>query len=126
VPAGDDARAFDAEQPEQQVVARRVGAEAARDALLEDQAALHPLAHRRRRRQPAVVRLHRTHGDERVRALRERVGDQELELAGLVAAGGEPEQVVAFDPELGCVAAELVGSTRDRCGIGSSGVGPAV
>src|SRR3712207_7473949 len=36
----------------------------------------------------------------RVGALREGLGHQELQLAGLVAAGGQPGAVVALDPEL--------------------------
>jgi hypothetical protein len=48
-----------------------------------------------------VVRLHRTVGDHGIRALPERVADQELELAGLVAAGREAGAVVALDEEGG-------------------------
>ncbi len=48
-----------------------------------------------------MVRLRRADGDQRVGALRQRVGDEEFELAGLVAAGSEAEQVVALDVDVG-------------------------
>ena len=48
-----------------------------------------------------VVGLHAADRDERVAALRERVGDEVLELAGLVAAVGQAAvAVVALGPEL--------------------------
>ena len=40
-------------------------------------------------------------GDHRVGARRQNVGEQELELARLVAAEREPGQVVALDPDVG-------------------------
>ena len=52
------------------------------------------------RRLPRVVRLRRTLGDDDVRLLRQRLADQVLELAGLVAAGGQPRAVVALDPQV--------------------------
>ncbi len=48
-----------------------------------------------------MVRLHGTDGHQRVGTLFERVGDQELELAGLVPTRREAEDVVALHPELG-------------------------
>jgi hypothetical protein len=48
-----------------------------------------------------VVRLHAADRDERVAALRERVGDEVLELTGLVAAEGEAGgNVVPLRPDL--------------------------
>ena len=39
-------------------------------------------------------------GDYGVAALLKRLGQQEFELAGLVAAAGQPSAVVALDPQL--------------------------
>ena len=47
-----------------------------------------------------------------VAALLQRVGDQELELARLVAAGSQPELIVALDPDLG--PAERLGEVRQE------------
>ena len=52
-------------------------------------------------RHPAVVGLRRADGDQRAGAAAQRLGAQELQLAGLVAAGAEPGQVVALDPQPG-------------------------
>jgi hypothetical protein len=68
-------------------------------AILEDHVARQPefrgdghgLAH--------VIGLRRTLRDDRVGALPDRVRDQELELARLVAAAGEPCAVVTLDPQ---------------------------
>ena len=72
------------------------------------------------------LRLRRAAGHQRVGALRERVGDQELELAGLVAAGDEAEQVVALDPDLGPRPPGIGREPALKRGSGSSGVGPSV
>ena len=63
-----------------------------------------------------MVRLRRALGNDDVGALFQRVGDQEFQLAGLVAAGREPGAVVALDPQ------DRAPSAADRRGIGSSGV----
>src|SRR5581483_2771723 len=71
-----------------------------------------------RRGRPGAVRLERPHGDEGVRALAQGLVDEVLELADLVAALGEPGQVVALDVQL-----DVEGRTeprqrldRSRCG----------
>jgi hypothetical protein len=48
----------------------------------------------------AVVRLHATRGKQCIGALGECRTDQELELAGLVAAEAETGRVVALDQDL--------------------------
>ena len=60
-----------------------------------------PKRRRRGRGLAHVVRLHRALGDQGVGALGQRLAQQELELAGLVAAGGQAGAVVALDPEFG-------------------------
>src|SRR5258708_25387670 len=47
-----------------------------------------------------MVGLRCATGDQRVGTLGQRIGRQELELAGLVAAGKEAQQIVALDPDL--------------------------
>jgi hypothetical protein len=64
----------------------------------------------------SVIRLHGSHCDERVRTDLEGIADDELELPSLVAAAGQPGEVIALDPNLGPTdvirqAAERV----DRC-----------
>ena len=54
--------------------------------------------------EPRVVRPAAPGRDERVGALGERRADQELEVAQLVAAERERQQVLALDPELGAAA----------------------
>jgi len=46
-----------------------------------------------------VVALRPARGDEDIAAAGEGVGDEELQLSGLVPAGCEPGAVVALDPE---------------------------
>ena len=46
-----------------------------------------------------MVALWPATGDEDIAATGEGVGDEELELASLVPAGGEPRAVVALDPQ---------------------------
>ena len=71
-----------------------------------------------------MVGLRRAAGDQRVAALRQRIGGEELELAGLVAAGKEAEQVVALDPDLGPTPpGQLAARALVKCGSGSMGVG---
>jgi hypothetical protein len=53
----------------------------------------------RRRRHAHVVALPAAAGDQRVAALGDGVGAQVLELAGLVAAAGQPRAVVALHPQ---------------------------
>ena len=115
----DDGDALDAHQVEQQVVAAGIGAVAAGHALLDDEAALEALADRGGKCQAAVVRLRRADRDERVGSLGERVGDEELELARLIAAAGEAEQVVALEPQLG--ATEVTRQVRQRFERGRAG-----
>ena len=56
----------------------------------------------------AVVGLHGTAGDDGVGTLGESVGDAEVQLTGLVAAGAAGEQVVTLDVHVD-VAAEGLG-----------------
>jgi hypothetical protein len=63
--------------------------------------------------------LRRARRDQRVGALRQRLGDEELELACLVAPGREAEQVVALDPHLRATeGAGEVGQEFERGGAG--------
>ena len=98
-PRWHDLDPFDAHQAEQEVVAARVRLVAAGDALLEHQAALEALARRGGQGEAAMVGLRRADGDQGVGALGEGVGDQELQLAGLVAARRQAQGVVALDPD---------------------------
>ena len=98
--AWHDHDVLDAHEPEQEVVAAGVRVVAARDPLLDHEAALEALLDRRGERDAAVVGLRGAAGHQGVGALGQRVGDEELELAGLVAAGREPELVISLDPHL--------------------------
>jgi hypothetical protein len=82
-----------AEQPVEDQVAAVLGGLVAR----EHEVAGEPTARGRRGRHACEVRLRAAGRDQRVAAARERVGDQRLELARLVAAEREPGQVVALD-----------------------------
>src|SRR4029453_5522567 len=73
---------------------------AAGDALLDHEAAFQPFLDRCREGDAAMVGLRRAAGDQRVGALGQRVRSEEFELAGLVAAGEEAQQVVTLDPDL--------------------------
>ena len=46
-----------------------------------------------------MVGLGRTGGDDRVGSLLQRIGDEEFQLAGLVAAGGQAGLIVTLDKE---------------------------
>src|SRR5580704_11723492 len=62
---------------------------------------------------PRVVGLHPADADQGVRALPERVGDQVLQLPGLVAAEGQPAVAVfSFGPDAG--AAEVIAEPVQR------------
>jgi hypothetical protein len=104
---------LDTEQAEHEMVAAGVLAEAAGHAFLDHEAALQPLLDGSRQRDAAVVGLRRAAGDQRVRTFRQRVGHQEFELAGLVAAGKQAEHVVALDPDLGALP---TGAGGRQCG----------
>ena len=88
------------------------------DAMLEQDDAAHAELGRDGGGLAAVIGLDGALGDHRVGALGLGVGHQELELAGLVAAGAEAGAVVALDPEL-----RAAQQLRARFSIGSSGVG---
>ena len=67
-------------------------------------------------RQAAVVRLDCAHGDQRVGTLCQRVGDEELELARLVAALRQSEQVIALEVDVGATEmAGKMGHLFERC-----------
>ncbi len=95
----NDGDAFRAQEAEQEVVAARLGIVGSGDALLQHQPAPEALARRGGQGEAAVVGLRRAARHQRVRALRERVGDQEFQLSRLVAAGRQAERVVALDPQ---------------------------
>ena len=101
VGAGRDQAQLGAEQPvEQDVAGRLVVGAVAGHAPLQQGRALQAVLAGGGRGLAHVVGLHRAVGDQRVGALGQRVADQELELAGLVAAGREAGAVVALDVEL--------------------------
>ena len=88
------------EQPvEQDVAGRLVAGPVPRHPALEQRLALEPVSAGGGRGLADVVGLHGTMGDQGVGALCQRVADQELELARLVAAGREAGAVVALDVE---------------------------
>jgi hypothetical protein len=124
VPAGHHGDGLHAHQAEHEVVAAGVLVEAAGHALLDHEAAFQALLDRRGQRDAAMVGLRRAAGDHGVGALGQRVGHQEFELAGLVAAGEQAQHVVALDPDLGTLAAGAGGGQRgeEKRGSGSSGV----
>ena len=66
----------------------------------------------------AVVGLRAAGGDHGIRALLERIRDQEFELAGFVAAGGQAGLVIAFDQQARAVRQRgaQVGQVMDRRG----------
>src|SRR5712692_4204080 len=83
----------------------------------QDDHAPQPADRRRGGGLPSMVRLRRAERDERVGAPAQRLGDAELELARLVAAGREPRLVVALHEE--ARAPERLGQARqlvERCG----------
>ena len=85
---------------EQDVAAPLIVGVVAGDPALEDQRAAEPVAGGRGRGLAAVVRLHPARGDQDVGALLDRLAEQELELAGLVAAEREAGRVVALDQDV--------------------------
>ena len=97
---GHDLDVFDAHQPEHEVIAAGLIAEGIGHPLLDDEAALQTLPNRCGQGNAAVVRLRRAAGHQRVGTLGQRIGHQELEFAGLVAAGSQTELVIALDPDL--------------------------
>ena len=104
---------LDAHQPEQKVVAAALRVVAAGHALLDDEAAFQAFLDRCGQRDAAVVGLRRTAGHQRVGALGQRIGHQELKLAGFVTARKKSQQVVALDPDLGTAPAR---AGRGQCG----------
>ena len=66
----------------------------------QDQAAFKAEAGGRGGGLPAVVGLDRTGGDEHVRALSLRLGDEKLQFTGLVPAEGQAGLVVALDQQV--------------------------
>ena len=110
--AGHHGDGFDAHQLEHEVVAAGLLAVAAGHALLDHEAALEPFLDRGGERDAAMIGLRRAAGDQRIGALRQRVCRQELELARLVAAGEEAQQIVALDPDLRADAAR---AARRQC-----------
>jgi hypothetical protein len=87
---------------EQDVAGPVVGHVGPVDPTLLDEDALHAGLGGRRGHLARVIRLHATDGHQGVAAIGEGVGDQELELADLVAAEGQAGvDVVAFRPDGG-------------------------
>ena len=67
----------------------------------QDEARAEPDHPARRCRHPGVVGLHATGRDEHRGAFAQRIGDEELQLAGLVPPAGEAGEVVALDEDPG-------------------------
>ena len=80
----------------QELVEQQVAAQDRRATLEEEQVRLHPEQAGGRGRETGVVRLQPAEGHHPPRSLLARFRHQVLELAGLVAAEGRPEQVVAL------------------------------
>ena len=112
--AGHHGDGFDAHQLEHEIVAAGILPVAAGYALLDHEAALEPFLDRGREGDAAMIGLRRAAGDQRVGTLCQRIRSEELELAGLVAAGKEAQQIVTLDPDLRTDAAR---ATR-RQGLG--------
>ncbi len=94
----------DADRPEDAVEQRIAGGAVGRIAPLhlvdQGERAAHPGMGRGRRRLARVVRLNRPRRHQMVGPISTGVGDQVFQLPRLVAAGREPGQVVALDPDL--------------------------
>jgi len=99
-PARDHLDPVDAHQAVQEVVAARLGLVASGHPLFQDKTALEPFPDRSGQRQAAVVGLHGSARDEKIRPFFQGIGRHELQLADLVAAGGKPQLVVALDEEV--------------------------
>ena len=110
------------ERREEQIAVRRL-----RRGPAKPEHAAEPEARGEDRSGPGAVRLERAHRDQGVRALLERVVQEELELPRLVAALGEPREVVPLDAELepervlrgAAAAGSAWASRRARPGAGS-------
>ena len=95
--AGHNGDALHAEELEQEVVAGSFGAVAAGHAFFENEVAVEAFMHGPGKGEAAVVGLHGTAGDDGIGTLGEGVGNAEVELAGLVAAGAAGKKVVTLD-----------------------------
>ena len=84
---------------EQHVAIVLVVALADTGAILEQDVAGDTEAGSKRRRLSGMIRLGGTLGEDNIGILHVRLSHQELELAGLVAAGGHTSAVVALDPD---------------------------
>ena len=97
----------------EQQVPGRIG----RRRAAEHQDRAQPAARRGGRGLAAVVRLRRAERHERIGPARERIPDEQLELAHLIAAAGESRQVVALDEDLrSAQGAREPGEKLDRSG----------
>ena len=86
--------ALHAQEMIQEVVAGSFGVVAALHAFFQNEMAVEAFMHGPGEGQTAVVGLHGAAGDDGVGALSQSVGDGEVQLTGLVAAGAAGEQVV--------------------------------
>ena len=91
---------LDAQQAEQKVVAVGTLGKTAGHALLDHKAAAQAFLDRSGHGDAAMVGLRRAAGDQGVGALRQRLGNQELQLARLVATRRQAEQVVTLDSDV--------------------------
>ena len=91
----------------QEVVAGSFGVVAALHAFFQNEMAVEAFMHGPGEGQTAVVGLHGAAGDDGVGALSQSVGDGEVQLTGLVAAGAAGEQVVALHVHVDLVAQGL-------------------
>ena len=117
--AGHHADGTHAHQSVEKIVARGFGPVAAGHALLQHQMAVQAFLDRPGKSQAAMVGLHGPAGDDGVRALGQRVGNGEIQLAGLVAAARAGQQVVPLDPDVGLVAQGPAEAGRNSSGVAS-------
>ena len=89
------------QQAKQEMVAAGILLETMGNPLLDHEAAFQAFLDRCGQGDAAMVGLRCATGNECVGALRQCVGHQKLQLAGLVAAGEKSQHVVAFDPDVG-------------------------
>ena len=118
--AGHHGDALDAQQLEQEVVAGGFGIVAAFHAFFQHQMAVHTFMDSPGKGQAAVVGLHGAAGDDRIAAFLQGIGDAEVQLTGLVAAGGTGEHVVTLDVDVDVRTQSLgeVGAVLDGGGSG--------
>jgi hypothetical protein len=94
---GNDTDAFDVKQLEKKIIAACFGLVRAFYTLFKDQVAIEAFFGGPGRREPGMVRLDGTTGDDGVGPLVKRIGDTKLEFPGFIAAAGSRKKIVPFD-----------------------------